>query len=226
MKAHPATQLVLRFTFLSKPLAVGFLAVLPLEACAQDALKEDEATSVVVAVTPIGETEALKGHLIHYTGTIVAVGYDDLTRQERAYSPFDVGPVPVPENGTVIEVSECAGDSRLETDLPIDSGEAVAKVAHGQLGNLPDATAAIIVDETQIDTTSLLPYAPLYLRIFYNGRAVGNAALGDDIFPCSIIIDDLDGEPGNEVAVTWASVAAGYTIGATVFAIERTERLP
>lgn len=67
----------------------------------------------------------------------------------------------------------------------------------------------------------LLPYAPLELQIRSRGKVVARTELEPVVFPCEIIIDDFTPAPGNEVALTWLSIAAGYSAGATIFEVSR-----
>ena len=67
----------------------------------------------------------------------------------------------------------------------------------------------------------LLPYAPLVLELRSAGERIVRAELEPVVFPCEILIDDFTLAPGNEVAVTWLSVAAGYSAGATIFEVRQ-----
>jgi len=63
----------------------------------------------------------------------------------------------------------------------------------------------------------MMGYAPLSVRVFKGEQQLADFPLTDlTAYPCSIVLDDLDGKPGNEIAVGWASVAGGYTAGVTV----------
>ena len=189
----------------------------------------DATTSVALELTEIGRAQVSSGRVIHNDGLIVAVGYDftekgEGANAEVAYSPLDDLSLPIPTAGTVIEVYECGQDPRGAVELPVAPEETVVRFAHGEVGDLSEATVAIVVDASAIDTTSILPYAPLHLRIFHDEWLPVNVALGDGIFACSIILDDLDGKAGNEIAVTWASIGNNYTIGVTVFSLREEGR--
>ncbi len=65
---------------------------------------------------------------------------------------------------------------------------------------------------------------PLYLRVFDKDRELTSIPITLDAFPCELIIDNLYGKPGNEIAVVWMSVAARHTAGVTVFAVSEADQ--
>ena len=96
----------------------------------------------------------------------------------------------------------------------LDADETAAIVQHGQLGRLSNATVVLV---RGLPADDIFEYARLYIRVFDYEKKVAEIELGDDSYPCALILDDFDGIPGNEVAVSWLSVANGYTAGVTVF---------
>ena len=60
---------------------------------------------------------------------------------------------------------------------------------------------------------------PAHVRVFVAGEEVANAVVNLAAFVCTVILDNLDDNTGNEIALVWASVAAGYTIGVTVYSL-------
>lgn len=60
--------------------------------------------------------------------------------------------------------------------------------------------------------------APMELLVRKASRVVAATALEVDAFPCRILLEDLAGGPGPEIALVWISVGgSGYTTGVTVF---------
>ena len=138
---------------------------------------------------------------------------------DHAYSPFaPEKPAPIPPGGSIIGLSDCAHKKdRVSLALPLEAGEAPVAVAHDSLGSIPQATVVLVQGESPGDKPLDVQLAPKSLRVFDGNREIARVAVDMAAFPCVVIVDNLDGEPGNEIALVWASVAAGYTIGVTVF---------
>ncbi len=168
-----------------------------------------------MTLVQLGEAEALKGHINYAPGVVVAV------EEDQAYSPFAPNvPQALPSGGTVIDLTACPNrESGLGMDVPLEAGEKAAAVARGPLGRIGKATVVLVQGEAPGKHPLDAQLAPQYLRVFDENREVAAVMLQGASFPCSVILDNFDGQPGNEVAVVWASVAAGYTIGVTVFAV-------
>jgi hypothetical protein len=82
---------------------------------------------------------------------------------------------------------------------------------------MSDAYAVLSQSETPGAGPLGAQLAEKHLRVFDGKREVAKLDIDMAALPCSIIIDDLDGKPGNEIALIWASIAAGYTMGVTIF---------
>ena len=57
------------------------------------------------------------------------------------------------------------------------------------------------------------------MRVYKNNKLLTSYEMSADSYPCTVIVDDFDSAKGNEVAVGWLSVAAGYTAGATILKV-------
>lgn len=173
------------------------------------ALKSLYSFNLVVA----GEAEMMNGSVLYSTGTVVAIG------DGGAYSPLQEEPVTdIPNGVTVVSPDQCPryGNAYERSSL-LESGETAVAITHGPLGNLQKATIILVRGQPASD---LFGYAPLHLRIFSGQHLLINIDLGADRYPCTVILDDFDSMPGNEVAVGWLSVGAKYTAGVTLFRVQ------
>jgi len=165
-----------------------------------------------------GEAAALKGHIVYTPESIVAV------ELEKGYSPDDPPkPMVPPSNGTFFDLSACKNtDAASTAEFALKPGEEIVALKHGRIGKIPEATAVVAMVKGAENRLMDLQLTPRRLAVFAGNRQVVSASLDADFYPCSLIIDDFDDRPGNEIALIWASIGAGYTMGVTIFALSET----
>lgn len=199
----------------SDPMLTGLLHGIELAA----QIAESVSAQFMVLVS-VGEADALKGKVVYASrmllrpsGIVVAI------EDGKAYSPFHEEALEqIPDGEIIASVERCKRFNHDDVHLSIlDADETAAIVQHGQLGRLSNATVVLV---RGLPADDIFEYARLYIRVFDNEKKVAEIELGDDSYPCALILDDFDGIPGNEVAVSWLSVANGYTAGVTVFRAE------
>lgn len=168
------------------------------------------------ALVPIGEIDALKGEIVHTRAVLFAV------EEGRAYTHRDPQETVRPPKGAVaIAAPEvCKKDKRITVTLPLGEAETAVAQTQGAVGPISNATILLVRGGPADD---LLGYAPYYVRVYDKGELVASYDMRADSYPCSVLIDNFDEVNGNEVAVGWLSVAAGYTAGATIFRLEERE---
>lgn len=160
-----------------------------------------------------GDAMAFGGKVVHTKNLVLAA--DD----ENAYAPADPDTaVKVPAEADVVadDPAVCKKQA-IASEIPVGPGESVAVITHGAVGGIENATVALIRGKREDD---LMGYAMLRLEVWDGTVKRGSMDVRDDAYPCSLVLDDLDGKPGNEIAVAWMSLGAGYTAGVTVFQVK------
>ncbi len=121
--------------------------------------------------------------------------------------------------------ARCDRDADLTVETPVDStcGRRPVAFVEGDLDGITGAEVAVVEAEPVPDG-ALLPYAPLYLSLYRDGVRVGEQKLDLTVFPCSLAIAEVDGDPESELIFAWLSAGgSGVTRGATVFRLTSTE---
>ncbi|HVO32200.1 MAG TPA: hypothetical protein VMV18_15765 [bacterium] len=160
-----------------------------------------------------GDAMAFGGKVVHTKNLVLAA--DD----ENAYAPTDPDTaVKIPADAQVVadDPAECR-KLQIDSDIAVGAGESVAAVAHGTVGGIENATVVLVRGKRETD---LMGYAMLRIEVWDGATKRGSMDVRDDAYPCALVIDDLDGKPGNEIAVAWMSLGAGYSAGVTVFQVK------
>ena len=171
-----------------------------------------ESSRALAVLTEVGEISALKGSVAYHSGHLYAI------ERGHAYSHrAPQRPTPLPTAARVVASQEVCSASTGKRE-PAQLGWGIVARASGSVGSV--ARAEIVLRRGPAGP-GLLPYAPLELQIRSEGEVIARMELEPVVFPCEIIIDDFTPAPGNEVALTWLSIAAGYSAGATIFEVSR-----
>ena len=171
-----------------------------------------EASSPSVILAQVGEISALKGRVAYHSGHLYAI------ERGLAYShQAPERPVPLPTAARRVASHEVCSASTGERQ-PTQLGWEIAARATGSARSMARIE---IVLRTGPAASGILPYVSLELQIRSRGKVVARTELEPVVFPCEIIIDDFTPAPGNEVALTWLSIAGGYSAGATIFEVSR-----
>lgn len=172
------------------------------------------ALAATLTLVSAGEIDALKGEVVHTPGVLAGV------HDGNAYTHKDPEtPIKPPTNAkTVVSAKTCKKDKKIETKAPLGKGETAVDMARGSIGKMTKATIVLVRGKPADD---MFGYAPIFVRVYDSkGKLAASKELPPDAYPCSLTLDDFDEAAGNEVAVGWLSVGAGYTAGATIFKLE------
>lgn len=158
-----------------------------------------------------GEIDALKGNILHAPGVLAGEADGQVYSHKAPDKNIDK-----PRNAkTFVSAESCKKDKKIDTKLPLQKGESAVAEMTGALGAMKKATVLLVRGPSEDD---MFGYAPIYVRVYdAKKKLAGSVEIPPDVYPCSLALDDFDGKPGNEVAVGWISVGAGYTTGATIF---------
>ena len=165
-----------------------------------------------LTLLPTGEIDALKGKIVHTRGVLWGIA------EGRTYTHRDPETIMPPPKGaeTVAAPEVCQKDKKISVRLPLGELESAVAQTQGAIGTMAKATVLLVRGEVAND---MFGYAAYFVRVYDEGELVASYEMAPDSYPCTVVLDDFDGDAGNEIAVGWLSAAAGYTAGATIFKV-------
>jgi hypothetical protein len=173
------------------------------------------AAVVAAALVRSGSADALDGRIVHAKGAVVAVAGD------AAWSPLaPKKSIAVPPGETIADDPAACREAKVDAGaIALGDGETAAAIATGRVGSLADATVVLVRGKRADD---IFGYAPMSVRVYSGKDHILRAETDVDVvaYPCALVLDDVDGKPGNEISVAWISLGgSGYTAGVTVFSL-------